>query len=236
MDLSPWDYWRTAAAASRTRRATPIVADARARARQSTRTTPARSTSTSTRSKRRTGRSGPKPMPTGCAAPSRRRAPRAHAVPHLLSRGPLPRCARRQQGRGRGRRGVPRRGRSAEGIYPVGYYPHNIHFVLASAQMAGDGPTAIAAAEKLAASSQTRSRAASPWCIRSRPRPTSRTRSSAPRDGARAAGPRPTRSPTCKAMWHYARGVALAATRRFAEADRGGDAIDGSIGSADFRC
>jgi hypothetical protein len=37
----------------------------------------------------------------------------------------------------------------AEGIYPGGYYPHNIHFLLASAQMAGDGPTAIEAAEKL---------------------------------------------------------------------------------------
>ena len=32
-----------------------------------------------------------------------------------------------------------------------GYYPHNIHFVMASAQMAGDGPTVIAAAEKLRA-------------------------------------------------------------------------------------
>jgi hypothetical protein len=37
----------------------------------------------------------------------------------------------------------------AEGIYPGGYYPHNIHFLLVSAQMAGDGPTAINAAEKL---------------------------------------------------------------------------------------
>src|SRR6478736_5410812 len=35
------------------------------------------------------------------------------------------------------------------GVYRLGYYPHNIHFVMASAQMAGDGPTVIAAAEKL---------------------------------------------------------------------------------------
>lgn len=34
-------------------------------------------------------------------------------------------------------------------VYRLGYYPHNVHFVLASAQMAGDGPTVIAAAEKL---------------------------------------------------------------------------------------
>jgi hypothetical protein len=35
------------------------------------------------------------------------------------------------------------------GVYRLGYYPHNVHFVLASAQMAGDRTTVIAAAEKL---------------------------------------------------------------------------------------
>ena len=35
------------------------------------------------------------------------------------------------------------------GVYRLGYYPHNVHFVMASAQMSGDGPTVIAAAEKL---------------------------------------------------------------------------------------
>src|SRR5258705_13684523 len=34
------------------------------------------------------------------------------------------------------------------GVYRLGYYPHNVHFVLAAAQMAGDGPTVIAPAEK----------------------------------------------------------------------------------------
>jgi tetratricopeptide (TPR) repeat protein len=36
------------------------------------------------------------------------------------------------------------------GVYPLGYYPHNVHFVMVSAQMAGDGPNVIAAAGKLA--------------------------------------------------------------------------------------
>lgn len=35
------------------------------------------------------------------------------------------------------------------GVYRLGYYPHNIHFMIVSAQMAGDGPVVIAAAEKL---------------------------------------------------------------------------------------
>ncbi|MBL8643791.1 MAG: hypothetical protein JNK21_07645 [Rhodospirillaceae bacterium] len=34
-------------------------------------------------------------------------------------------------------------------VYKSGYYPHNIHFALESAAMAGDGPTTIAMAEKL---------------------------------------------------------------------------------------
>ena len=36
------------------------------------------------------------------------------------------------------------------GIYPMAYYPHNVHSLMASAQMAGDGASAVAAAEKLA--------------------------------------------------------------------------------------
>jgi predicted Zn-dependent protease len=36
-----------------------------------------------------------------------------------------------------------------QGVYPLAYYPHNVHFVLASAQMAGDARTTIEAAGKL---------------------------------------------------------------------------------------
>jgi tetratricopeptide (TPR) repeat protein len=36
-----------------------------------------------------------------------------------------------------------------KGVYPAVYYPHNVHFLLASAQMAGDGQTVIEAAGKL---------------------------------------------------------------------------------------
>src|SRR3546814_4024293 len=37
----------------------------------------------------------------------------------------------------------------AQGLYPGAYYPHNIHFLMTSAQMGGDGETAVNAAEKL---------------------------------------------------------------------------------------
>ena len=36
-----------------------------------------------------------------------------------------------------------------EGVYPLAYYPHNVHFVLVSAQMSGQGHTAVEAAQKL---------------------------------------------------------------------------------------
>src|SRR4030095_3021117 len=36
------------------------------------------------------------------------------------------------------------------GLYRYGYYPHNVHFIVTSAQMAGDMPTAIREAQKLA--------------------------------------------------------------------------------------
>ena len=38
----------------------------------------------------------------------------------------------------------------ASALYAGGYFAHNVHFVLASAMMGGDGPTAVAAATRLA--------------------------------------------------------------------------------------
>ena len=96
------------------------------------------------------------------------------------------------------------------GVCRLGYYPHNVHFILASATMSGDGPSAIAAAEKLAKvipddrlekapGAQTIKSAiyfahaqfSTPDTILALPDPS-------------GAGP------YVSAMWHYARGVAQA--------------------------
>ncbi|ADE14693.1 Tetratricopeptide TPR_4 [Nitrosococcus halophilus Nc 4] len=45
---------------------------------------------------------------------------------------------------------IPDRG--AQGLYRLGYYPHNIHFLFAAAQMEGNGQLALEAARKLVAS------------------------------------------------------------------------------------
>lgn len=100
----------------------------------------------------------------------------------------------------------------AEGIYPGGYYPHNIHFLLASAQMAGDGPTAIEAAEKLQATVSEDSARAMPAFVQPiKTAPLYAHAQFSPPEVVLAL-PAPAEDlPYVKAMWHYARGTAFAA-------------------------
>jgi tetratricopeptide (TPR) repeat protein len=120
------------------------------------------------------------------------------------------------------------------GIYPESYFPHNIHFLLVSAQMAGDGKQTLAAAGKLKA----------------RIRPGSAQRYAAVQPIAAApyfayaqyatpaevlALPDPGQAPPyIKAMWHYARGVALAADKQTRAAAREARAIARLQHGADF--
>jgi tetratricopeptide (TPR) repeat protein len=99
-------------------------------------------------------------------------------------------------------------GLKAEPIYRYGYYPHNVHFVLVSAQMGGDGAQAIAAVEKLqhaisddfaqevgwvqpikAAPYYVHAQFSSPETILALPEP-------------------PADFPFVRASWHYARAIA----------------------------
>ena len=145
-----------------------------------------------------------------------RRPHRPHALAHLLPDRPLSRFARRQRRRGQGRRGLPRARRKDAGYYAYGYYPHNIHFVLVSAQMAGDAEHMLWAAERLDGKISGRGGGQrSAGSRRSCRRPTSRMRSSASRTrSSRLEDPGDT-FPFVKATWHYARGVAEAAKGDF---------------------
>jgi predicted Zn-dependent protease len=99
----------------------------------------------------------------------------------------------------------------AEGLYPYGYYPHNIHFVLASAQMAGDGPTALEYAQRLEGKIPDAMAQQVGWIqvIKTAPYFV-HAQFSAPETILTLADPGDT-FPLVQAMWHYARGVALAA-------------------------
>ena len=111
------------------------------------------------------------------------------------------------------------------GVYRLGYYPHNVHFVMASAQMAGDGPTVIAAAEKLRGLipdevarviALVQPVKAAPYFAHALFSP-SATVLALPDPGDAI--------PYVKAMWHYARGVASVAQGDFGAAKAQASAI-----------
>src|SRR5262245_20702980 len=120
------------------------------------------------------------------------------------------------------------------GVYRLGYYPHNVHFVMASAQMAGDGVTVIASAEKLREliPDEVARGIAMVQPVKAAPY-FAHALFSAPE--TILALPDPGDSiPYVKAIWHYARGVALAARNELPSAMAEASAIEKIETSADF--
>lgn len=105
------------------------------------------------------------------------------------------------------------------GVYPLGYYPHNVHFVLVSAEMGGDGATVLEAAGKLAALIPDEAARAFPLVQPMKAAPYfAHARFSAAADVMALPDPGDD-LPYIQAVWRYARGIALA---------RGGDAASAS--------
>ena len=121
------------------------------------------------------------------------------------------------------------------GVYRLGYYPHNVHFVMAAAQMAGDGQTVIAAAEKLheLIPDEAARGIAMVQPVKAAPY-FAHALFSSPETIIALPDPGDT-IPYVKAMWLYARGVALAARRDFASAAAAADAIGTLEHTADFK-
>ncbi|HSO06067.1 MAG TPA: hypothetical protein VLW45_02450 [Pelomicrobium sp.] len=113
----------------------------------------------------------------------------------------------------------------ASGPYPLAYYPHNVHFLLVSAQMAGDGRTVIEAAGKLDQVVTDEGLRNVPWVQPIKVAPYFAHAQFS--DPATVLGlPDPgDEFPYVKAMWHYARGVAFVAQDRFDSARAERDAI-----------
>lgn len=115
---------------------------------------------------------------------------------------------------------------AGQGLYANAYYPHNVHFVLTSAAMAGDAATALSAADKLAGILSTDMALAVPGLVQ----PVmaapylARARLAAP-DEILALKQPDERLPFVLAQWHYARGVALALKRDAAGARAEAEAI-----------
>lgn len=96
------------------------------------------------------------------------------------------------------------------GLYRFGYYPHNVHFIVTSAQMAGDMRTALDQARKLSKILNTDITASMPWVQPVDAAPyLAYAQFAAPADTLALPAP-DSRLPYVTAMWHYARAVAQA--------------------------
>lgn len=108
-------------------------------------------------------------------------------------------------------------------VYRYGYYPHNVHFVLTSAQMAGDAATALEFADKLDKLIPTSMAELESWIAPIKAAPLLAYAQFGDADKVLAL-PDPGSNPYLKAMWHYARGLVLAqkgdTKAAMAEADR----------------
>jgi tetratricopeptide (TPR) repeat protein len=120
-------------------------------------------------------------------------------------------------------------------MYKSAYYPHNIHFVLVSAQMGGDGPTALDAAAKLDASLPDAAVAqfAALEPIKAAPY-LAHAIFSAPEAILALKAP-PKEQAVVSALAHYARALAFAAKKDAAGARREIDAITAIEQKADFK-
>jgi tetratricopeptide (TPR) repeat protein len=123
----------------------------------------------------------------------------------------------------------------AEGLYPGGYYPHNVHFLMVSAQIMGEAATALAAADKLAAVATDQAARIVPWVQPIKAAPYFAYAQLAPPQQALALPEPAADLPFVVATWRYARGEAHAAMGDLARAGEEADAIARLVATGDFR-
>lgn len=119
-------------------------------------------------------------------------------------------------------------------LYRFGYYPHNVHFVLVSAQMAGDGKTTVEFAHKLDALIPLTVAETAPWAAPIKASPMFAILQYGTEKEI-AAIPEPPKSlPYLRAMWLYVHGVKAAWEGRTDEALSIATAIETLKGSEAF--
>jgi tetratricopeptide (TPR) repeat protein len=111
-------------------------------------------------------------------------------------------------------------------LYRGGYYPHNVHFVVVSAQMAGDAKTAIEASEKLATVVTDEAASTIAWVQPIKAAPYFAHAQYSEPDTILALADPGDKFVFIKGMWHYARGVASAAKGDLTAAAAEAAAID----------
>ena len=108
----------------------------------------------------------------------------------------------------------------AQGLYPMGYYPHNIHFLWWAATMDGQRALALESARKVASRIPDEALTEMPMLAGFRVIPYYAQVRFALWDELLKEPPPPAGSPFLAGMWQYARGLAHVAKGRLADADR----------------
>jgi tetratricopeptide (TPR) repeat protein len=110
----------------------------------------------------------------------------------------------------------------AQGLYPISYYPHNLHFLWAAATLEGRKAVAVDAARKVAAKVPHHHAGALAWTADFPVTPIlAYTRFGLWQDVLTEPKP-PANQPYAIGIWHYARGLAFVAR---AQVDRAGDEL-----------
>ncbi|CAH2395335.1 tetratricopeptide repeat protein [Mesorhizobium ventifaucium] len=113
----------------------------------------------------------------------------------------------------------------AVGVYPIGYYSHNVHFVMVSAQLLGDAPTVLDQAEKLDTLLTNEIAAAIPIVQPVKAAPYFAWAQYGDPDMVLAKPVQADAPAYVKAVQHYMRGAALAAKKDITAARAEADAI-----------
>jgi len=125
-------------------------------------------------------------------------------------------------------------GETASPLYRYGYYPHNLHYLLVSAQMAGVREDVISSAEKLAAVTSDAVSKELAWVQAIKTAPYSAHAQFSTPDTILAQANPGDRFPFVKGFWHYARGVAFAFNGELEAAAGEVEAIELLIAEADM--
>ncbi|WP_375206790.1 tetratricopeptide repeat protein [Hyphococcus sp.] len=119
-------------------------------------------------------------------------------------------------------------------MYEYGYFTHNIHFALTSAQMAGDGATALAMSKKLDEKLPVEMAAAAPFVQPIKAAPYyAMVQFASPEEILALESPGDA-LPFLKATWHYARGEAYAKMGDAEAAMKEAEAISAIAAEADL--
>ena len=120
------------------------------------------------------------------------------------------------------------------GPYPLAYYPHNVHFLLAAAQLAGDSKTAMAAAAKLRTIVSPEAANAVPMVQPDMAAPFWASAMFGQPDEVLALAVQDNAPTYVKIMRHYARGLALLERGRAAEVPAEIAAMESLAGAEDL--